>query len=167
MTQFAHVKGFEELDKFLQELPVKTEKNVARGAMRAAANEVKAEAKANIHSVSGELAKGLRVSSRVNQGTVVATLKVGGKHAFIGHMLEFTGAKAHVIRAAFKGALAINGVLVNQVNHPGFKPRPFMRPALDAKWQDAIVAAGNYVKKRLLRKEGLDTTHIEIEVQKL
>lgn len=164
MSQFQHLKGFDELDAFLQALPVKTEKNIARGALRAAANVVKETAKENIHSVSGELAKGLRVSTKVNYGTVVATLKVGGRHAFIGHMLEFTGARPHLIKAAVKGGLTINGRVVSEVNHPGFKPRPFMRPALDARWQAAVLAAGEYTKVRLATKNGLDTADIELGV---
>ena len=41
------VKGLADLNKFLQQLPAKVEQSVLRGALRAGANVVMAEAKAN------------------------------------------------------------------------------------------------------------------------
>ncbi|MBK7493597.1 MAG: hypothetical protein IPI17_17935 [Nitrosomonas sp.] len=52
-----------------------------------------------------------------------------------------------------------------EISHPGVSPRPFMRPALDANAEAAIVGAGEYIKKRLAKKNGLDTAGIEIEVE--
>ena len=51
------------------------------------------------------------------------------------------------------------------VQHPGIAPRPFMRPALDGQGKNAIVAAGEYIKKRLAKKHGLDTADIAIEAE--
>jgi hypothetical protein len=51
------------------------------------------------------------------------------------------------------------------VQHPGFQPKPFLRPALDAKAAEATVAAGNYIKYRLATKNGLDTSDVSVEVE--
>ncbi|MTV59152.1 hypothetical protein GM547_13990, partial [Streptococcus pneumoniae] len=50
-----HIKGGAELNKFLQQLPAKIEQSVLRGALRAGANVVMAEAKANVPVDSGQL----------------------------------------------------------------------------------------------------------------
>jgi len=49
--------------------------------------------------------------------------------------------------------------------HPGVMPKPFMRPALDAQSGAAVLAVGEYIKKRLATKNGLDTSEINIEVE--
>jgi hypothetical protein len=160
-----NVKGLSELQALLNQLPEKLEKNVLRGGLRAGANVIKPLAQANVHSISGELAKGLKISTKAQGGRVTATLKSTGKHAFIGHMLEFTGAAPHIILPKIKEALEIGGNVVMAVHHPGFHAKPWMRPALDAGASDAVVAVGNYVKNRLATREGLDTADIEIEAQ--
>jgi hypothetical protein len=40
-----------------------------------------------------------------------------------------------------------------------------MRPALDGQSSAAVVAAGEYIKKRLATKHGLDTADINIEAE--
>lgn len=47
------------------------------------------------------------------------------------------------------------------VFHPGAKPKPFMRPALDDKAGAAVTAAAEYIKKRLATKHGIDTPDID------
>jgi len=160
-----HVKGLADLQKFLDELPAKMEANVMRGGLRAGMNVIKPVAKAGVHSISGEVSNGLRVGTRRKGKIVMAYLKAGGKHAFIAHMLEFTGAVAHVIRAQKGKALAIGGGLYQSIAHPGFKAKPFMRPALDSQASAAVVATGEYIKKRLVTKHGLDTSAVEISAE--
>jgi len=161
MAQEFNVKGLSELNTFLQQLPVKLEKNVLRGAMRAGIKVIQTEAKSNIHSVSGELAKGLKITTNTRGGKVTATLKATGPHAHVARWLEY-GTKAHFIKAKAGKALSFGGHLLIKVLHPGMRPKPFMRPALDSRAQDAVVAAGEYTKKRLATKEGLDTADIQI-----
>lgn len=163
MPDLINVKGLSELEKFMDQLPIKVERNVARGAVRAGMNVVKPVAQANVHSVSGKLALGLKITTRSKGGMVVAKLKATGPHASIAHLIEFTGAKAHLISAATKKALSIGGQAFASVHHPGFKPRPFMRPALDTEASAAVVAVGNYIKDRLATREGLDTSAVLVE----
>lgn len=158
----AHVKGPAELNKFMQELPVKIERNVSRGAMRAAMNTTKPVAQSNIHSISGELARGLKVGTRARGAWVVANLKATGPHRSIAHLVEF-GTKAHNISARRNGWLSFMNIFRKEVRHPGARPKAFMRPALDATANSGLVAAAEYTKKRLATKHGLDTSHIMIE----
>ncbi len=163
MSDLVHVKGLSELNKLLQELPVKLEKNVLRGALRAAAKPVLQAAKEGAPVKSGLLRDGLKISSgRGKPGTVVAKVKVTGKHAFIAPWLEY-GVAAHKITAKKGGWLFFGGMFAKSIDHPGFSPRPFMRPALDGQAQAAVLAAANYMKTRLQTKHGLDTSDVEIE----
>ena len=162
MATETHVKGLAELQKFMDQLAPKVEANVMRGALRAGMNVVKPVAVANVHSVSGELAKGLKVSTRAKGGTVVARLVAKGKHAFVAKWVEF-GTAAHSITAKNRKGLSFGGLFFQSVQHPGARPRAFLRPALDGQAQNAVVAAAEYMKKRLATKEGLDTSHVTIE----
>lgn len=174
MTVEFEVKGLKELNKFLQQLPAKVEANIMRGAMRAAANPVMAAAKANAPTgdpsetnkrkynlYNGALRDSIRISSRIDRRNkqVKARVIVGGKSkktgadVFYSHIVEY-GARAHSVNKGGKGF----------ANHPGIQPNPFMRPALDSEAGEAIKAAGEYVKKRLRTKHGINTADIIIEV---
>jgi len=169
------VKGLDELQSFLDQLPAKVEANIMRAALRAGAKPILAAAKANVpvgepsrkgaelyKHYSGALRDSIRVSARIDarDGTVSASIKAGGTvkktgaKVFYAHMVEF-GTRPHSLSKNGKG----------EINHPGVSPRPFMRPALDANASAAVVAAGEYIKKRLAKKNGLDTADIEIEVE--
>lgn len=156
-----HIKGLADLQRFLDQLTPKMERNVLRGALRAGANVVKPVAAANIHSVSGELAKGLKVGSRARGGVVTASVKAAGPHAFVARWVEY-GTKPHTITAKNRKGLSFGGVFFQSVDHPGATPHPFLRPALDSQATAAVVAVGEYIKRRLADKHGLDTADIEI-----
>lgn len=144
-----NIVGGRELDEMLRTLPVKIERNILRGALRQGANVIKDEAKANLAAsgsvVSGELSRGLKVSTRSKGGSVYASLKAKGKHAHIAHWIEF-GVKPHGVK---KGAKRASGKLQNGVLHPGFGDRPFMRPALDNRSAAAVAAVTSYIRARL------------------
>ena len=156
-----HVKGLDELSKFLDELVPKMQKNIMRGALRAGAGPIRDQAKDNAPEQTGELKKGIKISTRSKGSTVSARVAVTGKHAFVAHWLEFTGAAPHWIKPRARKSLFLAGLAREVVHHPGFRPKPFMRPALDAQATSAVVATGEYIKKRLT-KQGLDTQDIEI-----
>lgn len=156
-----HFTGGPELNAFMQSLPVKIEKNILRGALRAGANIVKPVAQQNVHSISGLLAAGLKVSTRAKAGIVTASLKATGKHWYIAKWIEF-GTARHPIPAAPGGSLFFGGIFTKFVMHPGARKKAFMRPALDQQASAAVVAAAEYMKARLATKESLDTAGIDI-----
>ncbi len=182
MAELINVKGLSDLQKFLDDLPVKMEKNIMRGALRAGCNIVKDEAVSLVPmgppssentkiygGYIGALRDSIRVGTRSKGGTVTAYVKAGGKtkrgaDVYYAHMFEYTGGRKHQIKAKPGHYLLVaGGHPIAEVSHPGFKATPFMRPALDREAQAAVIAAGNYIKDRLATKEGLDTSAITIE----
>lgn len=168
-----NVKGFAELQKVLDQLPAKMEANVIRGALRAGAKPILEAARQNAPvgptnfenitlygGYTGALRDSIRISGRIDKrdGKITASVKSGGKtrggaDVFYAHFVEF-GTRPHAL-SGFK----------KEKQHPGTKPRPFMRPALDAQAGAAVAAAGEYIKKRLATKHGLDTAGIEIGIE--
>ena len=162
-----HVKGLADLQKFLDELPAKLERNVMRGALRAGATqELLPEAQANLLSAgavkTGELIAGLKVKTGARGGRVTASVVATGKHAYIARFLEY-GVKSHLIAAKNKKELFFAGSFIKSVRHPGIRAKGYMRRALDGRAQQAVIAAGNYIKNRLATKQGLDTSAVLIE----
>lgn len=149
------IVGGRELDAFLQQLPVRVEKNVLRAALRAGANEFKAAAVMRVPVDEGNLKRSLRVTTRTKKGTVYASLKVGGRKAPHAHLVEF-GTAAHKIRPKSQKALSFGGKAAREVDHPGARPQPFMRPAADSAPKSAIAATATKIRERLT-KEGLNS----------
>lgn len=173
-------KGGAELQKLLNTLPAKIERNIMRSALRQGANIIKQAAQENIRNVSGDLAKSVRISVKARGGKVAASVKAGDEKAFYPHMVEFGTAK-HFIKVSdearytrktrkgrkkvsvgtinkmvARGSLVINGNFVGaSVIHPGAAPHPFMRPAADEKTGEAIQAVVTQIRKRLT-KEGIN-----------
>lgn len=176
-----YVKGLSELNQFLIQLPVKLEVNVMRGAMRAAAKPIYDRAKSTVavgnpstygrkkyRLYRGALQDSMRISTRKKGSIVSASVYAGGKNkrknvvVFYAHMIERTGAKPHIIKGRNGGMLYFNGRMVRQVQHPGFSPKPFMRPALDGQARQAVIEAARYIKTRLMTKEGINTSAVVI-----
>lgn len=158
------IRGLAELEKALAELPAKIERNIVRSALRAAAKVTLEEAKRQVPVRSGKLRDSLRVSTRVVKGKPVATITAGGSKKgapFYAHLVEF-GAKPHFIKASKAKALAVGGGRLKSVHHPGARKHPFMRPALDATKQAAVLAFGQAVKAKLT-KQGIDTPDLTVD----
>lgn len=163
MNETIHVKGLAEIQAFLDQLPDKIERNILRGALRSGMKVVQPWVAQRIHSVSGELAAGLRLTTRARDGRVTASIKTTGPHGGLAKFIEF-GTKAHFIDAPPGGGLRMpGGEVVAGVLHPGSLPYPFMRPALDAEAQNAVIAAAEYMKDRLSTREGIDASGVTIE----
>lgn len=143
--------GGRELDAYLQQLPVKAEKNILRAALRAGGNEFKKDMQQNVPVDEGDLKGSIRVTTRVKKGTVYAAVKVGGRKAPHAPLVEF-GARAHKIRAKKDSALVVNGNAVSEVDHPGAKAQPFARPAVDTGAMPALSAIGAKIRERLTKE---------------
>ena len=181
MAEEFHVKGGAELQKFLNQLPVKIEGNVMRGALRAGAKPILKDAQENapVGAPGGEgrrlyghyegaLKESLRVSTSRRRALVQASIKLGGTtkggaDIFYWHFLEYTGAVAHPIFAPPGKSLNVAGVPRKSVRHPGMNARPFMRPALDNNHAAALREVALYIKNRLATKHGIDTRAVRLE----
>jgi hypothetical protein len=164
MAQEINVRGLSDLQKFLDEFPVKFEKNCMVGGLRAGAKqELLPEVQANLMAAgavkTGELIAGMKVGTRTQGGRVTAYVKATGKHAFIAKWIEY-GVAAHDIVAKAGGWLAWSGIFAKSVRHPGFKGRGFMRGALDQSGDAAVIAMTEYIKRRLETQGGLDTSEV-------
>lgn len=194
-TNFVHVKGFNELQKFLDELPAKMEANIMRTAMRAGANVIKTAAQANLvangSDKTGDLSDSMRVSTRIlSTGKVVAKVQTHSSPNNLAIWVEY-GTAAHYIKVSDKdrptrkkrngtvkmvsmktlnkmvntGSLAIGGKFVGpSVHHPGARPKPYMRPALDQYADKALLAVGEAIRKRLT-KRGLDASGVSLAIE--
>lgn len=147
------IDGLDDLMRQLDELPIKVERNVAGGAVRAGAMVLRDAARANVHSVMGALRKSIRVSTRARSGEVRASIYAGGKATKTGQdfyalSVEF-GTHPHDIKPKNRKSLFFAGLMREVVRHPGARKKPFMRPALDAHWRDAVERAAEYIRDRL------------------
>lgn len=161
-----NIKGLAELQAALAQLPVKMENNILRAAMRAGAKLVAKQAATNVHTVSGALAQSVRFGCTPNRqsGKLVAYVRAGGRGkkgsakggknpAFYAHMVE-QGTAAHIIKARAPNRMLAIGVA--QVQHPGAKKKPFLRPAMDNQGQAALEVMREYIRARLASKHGID-----------
>jgi HK97 gp10 family phage protein len=172
----ATVKGQDGVQRFLAALPANLQRNVLRGALKAGADVIAEAARENC--VSHEVREAIKTSSKAEPGRITAKVEVKGEGAFIGPWLEY-GTSPHFIsvdaeasggrtarrvnRLARGGdsevaaTLVIGGKPVGKtVHHPGARPHPFLRPALDSHEAQAFAAIGGHVAKKMT-KAGINT----------
>jgi HK97 gp10 family phage protein len=157
------VRGKAEVAAFIARVPTDLETKVLRGAARAAANVVADEARER--SISEQVTNAIKVATSKEETRVVAKVQVKGEGAFIAPWLEY-GTAPHFISVAEdqrqgmgirrinqkqkEGSLVIGDKFVGPtVFHPGARPHPFLRPALDVKESEAIAAAQAYIDDRV------------------
>ena len=168
----ATARGGGEVKRLIASLPAQIEKRLLPGAARAGANVIADEAR-------DQCIDKLKVRTKAEPGLVVARIKPDPKMpgAFRATWIEY-GTDPHFItvdkaasggrtarrinyldakagaegRAGPGSTLVINGKPVGTtVWHPGARPFPFLRPALDTKRAAAVTAAQAYVDKHVTR----------------
>jgi HK97 gp10 family phage protein len=168
-NEFFQVQGLKELHQMLQELPVRIEKNIMRGAIRAGANVYRDAARQAAPVDDGILKRSIKTgSTNVKKGRVVVNV---GTDLYYARMVEFgtasfyTGTgrsvgKPYKIPKLTKGkrrlkkALNFGGVMRNSAVHPGIRPQPFMRRAFDGASDQAVATFAQYVSTRLAKEIG-------------
>ena len=156
------IKGLEQLQQALDDLPTKMEANILRAALRAGAVVIQQAAQSNVPTRTGRLRDTIRASAGIDKrvGRVTARVRAGGRKtkrsegAFYAHMVEF-GTQPHDIKPRSRKSMVVAGLLREIVHHPGAAARPFMRPAMDASHAAAAQAVADYIRARLT-KEGID-----------
>lgn len=153
------VEGLKELEAALAELPKSTGKNVMRRVARKALEPVIAAAKPYAPWGKGKLRKSLAVSTKLSkrqaslargqdraEGKASITVYAGATALPHAHLMEF-GTKNRVQKSTGRSTGSV-------------KPRPFMRPAWDAKkdevlkifrtdmWKEIEAAAQRLAKKQ-------------------
>jgi HK97 gp10 family phage protein len=181
IAELVNVKGLADLQKFLDRLPVKLERNVMRSSMRQGAKLIENDARARAPvgppsqknrrlygGYAGALRDSIRVGTSARGGKVTAYIRAGGRNkksgatVFYPHFLEY-GTKAHDISARIAGWLSFGGRFTKAVEHPGITARPFMRPAMDTQAQASVQAMATHMRALLAKKHGLDTAHVKLD----
>lgn len=163
------VRGKSEVRVYIAAVPAKMDA-VLRGAARAGAKVVAAEIEANTPSEA--VRENLRIRSKAGDDHIKVTIDVKpGWARSLGTWLEW-GTDPHFISVdeSQRGgrsvsrinkqvrenegnhSLVIGGAFVGTtVWHPGIRPHPVFRPALDHKGPEAIAAAQAYINARVSR----------------
>lgn len=148
-----------------------------RQAVGAGARVIRDDARTRVHNISGDLSKAIRYTTKLDTsaGQAIAKLFVSQKKAWYGRLVEF-GTLPHLIvggklaasrnyfarkavfgknrfqqRTADKRAKALNilGRFVEKVDHPGARPKPFLGPATEAKYPQAVEAMAERLRSFL------------------
>ncbi len=156
--------GREGVRRYMSGLPDDIRRRLLPGAARAGGAVIRDEAKERTSSDAVRDKIGMKV--RRDGDRVVAHIGLTSGWALsVGTWLEY-GTNPHYItvddsqrqgmsanrinRLAKNGTLVINGKPVGRtVLHPGARPHPFLRPALDTKQAEAVVAAQTYINSRI------------------
>lgn len=178
------IRGLEQTIGMLSRFPKDLQKNAVRRGMTAAASVVRDEARYRAPRKTGELAKSIKSSSARKNFDGTFSIKVRVED-FRGVFFEY-GVSPHYItagdatrsdgkpmsprlltRAAGDGgsssvdeqALVINGSFVRgAVLHPGFAPKPFLRPALDIKSDEAVRALAFAIEEFVFNYSGFQAS---------
>lgn len=160
------IEGLADLHKALQDLPGKIEGNIMRGALRAGQKVFQQAAQQAVPVDQGDLRKSIKIKFKGRSqkyGWVRMHLQAGDKVAWYAHLIEYgtasyyTGSGKTVggpypIKPKKAKGLFFGGQVHAGTIHPGIKPQPFMRPALDGNQAQALEATVEYIKNRLPRE---------------
>ena len=120
------VHGLDDVLKKLDKLPERIQKNVVVGAIRAATRPLVKEARLRVPKDSGKLAKSIGVIKRKEKDKNLVRFSVtprkNKEHGYLAYFVEFGTSK--------------------QAAHP------FMRPAAEAKVDETVKTAREYMAKR-------------------
>ena len=138
--------GFGELKALLKLLPANVAKNVLRGAVNAGATVIRQEVVARVPRVSGTLKRAVyqkqirELSSATNQVFYVGVRK-GKKYQAVKRGKKTVDQDAFYAPWVEFGHMAANGVQV--------PAHPFMRPAFEAKKEEAMATIQAYLRERI------------------
>lgn len=166
MSRTIPQKGLSEVINNLSALGKRIESQAIRSGLTAAGGVIRDEARIRAPKATGKMAKSIKTgSARKNQdGSYSVSVRLVGEHAYLGFFHEY-GVRPHLIAstATGEGRVAVRkaaegkgkvGAKVMKigdryvsgiVSHPGHAAHPFMRPALDAKAEEAITAFRNKI----------------------
>lgn len=140
-----------QLFKKFNDFPDKARDNALRAGVRSAAVVVQKEARILAPKKTKNLMKSIKVKARRTQDKNVVRFSVtaGSNKAFYAHMIEF-GISPHLIKIKNKKLLSkLTKTFGTKVEHPGVKPKPFMRPAVDNTENKIVDTIAKTLQKRL------------------
>lgn len=141
--QDVSIEGLAELNRALRELPKRVARKLLRRATKDGATVIKIEAQRTLagaaKSISVESLKAVQ-EKHIKTTSTFSIWNVGAiQDRFWLNILE-TGAKPHIIPGERNGKTF-------QIKHPGFSPKPWLRPAFDANKAAALGVIGKELWK--------------------
>jgi len=147
------LKGFEDIELALKSLPLKLKTSIVRGAIKKSATVVLKEIRKNAPQDSGAMATRFKLKKlKAKKDNKIFYTIVNLDYGHIATFLEYgTYAKRDIplnkkTKYSGKRAVRRNKIIAKGL---GIDPKPFMRPALDAKSGEAFQESKKYVVKRL------------------
>lgn len=155
MAELMHLEGTAELLTQFRELREAAQKRALRAAAKDGAEVIRAEAARLAPRARGKLAQHIETRVHAMAGPNEIDIDIGpAKNVWYGMIVEL-GAKPHRMRprrSRGKKVLAsMEQVFGAEIEHPGFRARPFLRPAFDTQKEAAVEAFGQSLQKRVTR----------------
>jgi hypothetical protein len=154
--------GFDELHRALQYLPGEMQQKCVEQALKHGGKEIVNQAKANIRSRSGALAKAISLRTNKKEGSnclvqlgpFLKTMMYKGrmKQPFYGHMVEWNTKAHHIPKKRYfnakrKPLLIAGKTFVWDVDHPGTTGQRPLTRAMDEKRTAFLFKFGDYIDK--------------------
>lgn len=143
MADLANVQGLADLLDYFAKSPINMHIGV-RAGLYAGAKLIEAEAKTYCPVDSGALRDTIHATIRETDKKIIATVSAGNDIVTYAKYIEFSGARPHV-----EQNVAIGGHVYDEIHHPGMKPKPFLRPALDRQELAAVAEVDKQVEAAL------------------
>lgn len=142
------IEGLKELEKKLAQLPVKIEKRVLRGMVRAGGQVVRKAAIQNLPEATTKDIILRRSRTKSTRGKEVVDVGLSNDRWYL--KFKETGTAPHTIQTDRKKVLSSGEVVFGVIiDHPGQPATPFLRPALDENVRQTIEAMRLYGEKRV------------------
>lgn len=138
------VKGLRELNEALKELPDRVAKNVLRGATAAGAAVIRKETKAKAPVYHGDVAKGHPPPGTLKRAVYQKQIS---ERSTLVQQVFYVGVRTG--RSAMKKGLDAFYWFFVELGTARMAARPFLRPAFEAKKQEAVEAIKAYLAKRI------------------
>jgi len=155
MSSDTKLIGFDDLNFYLNNFADKVEKRILKTSLSAGAIVIKKQAKKNAPRRTGTLRKAIKhkrlKGNRASVRIFVDRGKKSKNDGWYAHIIE-GGARAHKILPRKGKGISIGGRVLTETDHPGIKARPFMKPAFESKYKEAIISAGKRLRV-LIEKE--------------
>ncbi len=149
------IYGFDDAAEKLESLPDKIERKIGIKAIRAGAWLIINAARQNLQRLgavkTGNLRKSIGLKTKKAKTHLIGVTigaRIDGEHSGQhAHLVEF-GTSPHVIRSR---KLMSDGSTVygHIVTHPGSRPKPFLRPAIDTNEDAVLLKVGSVVKSEI------------------
>lgn len=153
------LEGFDEVRRRLADYPARVRNNIMRSGVNRALAVLRKGAKVRVPVKTGALRAAMRTTTRILNGSdVVGRLvaggavrgkgKLAGRQVWYAHIVEGGSAPHKIFR---ERVTPTGGRYIQQINHPGARPRGFLARTATQDLPAASRAFEVYVQQRMVR----------------